>query len=33
MMILEECKRAWIIDIDNDCCDDVHYALVGFRVS
>lgn len=33
MMILEECKHAWIIDIDNDCCDDVHYALVGFRIS
>ena len=33
MMILEECKRAWIIDIDNDCCDDVHYALIGFRIS
>ena len=33
MMILEECKHAWIIDIDNDCCDDVHYALIGFRIS
>lgn len=33
MMILEECKSAWIIDIDNDCCDDVHYALIGFRIS
>lgn len=32
MMILEECKDAWIIELDNDCCDDVHYALVGFRV-
>ena len=33
MMILEEYKQAWIIDIDNDCCDDVHYALIGFRIS
>ena len=31
MMIIEECKDAWIIELDNDCCDDVHYALIGFR--
>ena len=32
MMIIEECKDAWIIELDNDCCDDVHYALIGFRI-
>ena len=31
MMIIEECKDAWIIELDNDCCDDVHYSLIGFR--
>ena len=31
MMIIEECKDAWVIELDNDCCDDVHYALIGFR--
>ena len=31
-MIVKECKDAWLIEIKNDCCDDVHYALVGFRV-
>lgn len=32
-IILEECKDAWIIKVDNDCCDDVHYALIGFRIN
>ena len=31
-MIVKECKDAWLIEIKNDCCDDVHYALIGFRV-
>lgn len=30
---LNEKGHAWIIKIDNDCCDDVHYALLGFRQS
>ena len=25
-------EDAWLIEIKNDCCDDVHYALIGFRV-
>lgn len=31
MMIIEECNDAWIIELDNDSCDDCHYALIGFR--
>ena len=27
-MIVKECKDAWLIEIKNDCCDDVHYALI-----
>ena len=30
--IVNALPRAWIVEIDNDCCDDVHYALVGFRL-
>ena len=31
--ILDALPQSWIVEIDNDCCDDVHYALIGFRVS
>lgn len=30
--IVNALPRAWIVELDNDCCDDVHYALVGFRL-
>lgn len=29
--IVKSLPDAWIVEIDNDCCDDVHYALIGFR--
>ena len=31
--IISELKDAWIIEIKNDCPDDVHYALIGFRIN
>ena len=30
--IVNSLKDAWLIEIKNDCCDDVHYALIGFRL-
>ena len=30
--IVNSVKKGWLIEIKNDCCDDVHYALIGFRV-
>ena len=30
--IIGACKHAWLIEVENDCCDDVHYALIGFEV-
>ena len=30
--IVNSVKKGWLIEIENDCCDDVHYALIGFRV-
>lgn len=30
--IVNSMKDAWLIEIKNDCCDDVHYALIGFRL-
>ena len=33
LTIITECKGAWIIEMENDCCNDIHYALIGFRVS
>lgn len=30
--IVNSVKNGWLIEIKNDCCDDVHYALIGFRV-
>lgn len=28
---LEKIGKAWFIELNNDCCDDVHYAMIGFR--
>jgi len=30
--IVNSVKKGWLIEIKNDCCDDVHYALIGFRI-
>lgn len=30
--IVNSVKKGWLIEIQNDCCDDVHYALIGFRI-
>lgn len=30
--IVNSVKKGWLIEIENDCCDDVHYALIGFRI-
>ena len=31
-MIVQELKNAWLIEVKNDSCDDVHYALIGFGI-
>lgn len=28
---LNKFGEAWLIELNNNCCDDVHYALIGFR--
>lgn len=28
---LKEDGNAWLVELTNDCCDDVHYALIGFK--
>ena len=28
---LKEDGKAWLVELKNDCADDVHYALIGFR--
>lgn len=30
--IVDSVKKGWLIEIENDCCDDAHYALIGFRI-
>ena len=30
--IVNALPHAWIVAVENDCLDDVHYALVGFRL-
>lgn len=28
----DKLEHAWLVEIKNDCCDDIHYALIGFSV-
>lgn len=28
----DKLEHAWLVEIKNDCCDDVHAALIGFNV-
>lgn len=30
--VVKKFRHAWLIELENDCCDDVHYALIGFQM-